>query len=159
MRHVQDVRGGRLRAGAVGFAVLVGGTAAVLAANRWLTSTPTHITRFETSTGGGGAIHRALSRLNVGWSTLRDVPAAWIPMIGLVVILALVLTRWPTPVRHGLRFAGERWRRALIVLCCTGIVAFLVNDTGVAAGGPMFLYAIAGLAYATLMAVPERVPT
>jgi hypothetical protein len=157
-RGVQVVQSGRVRAALVGLAVLVVGTGAVLAANRWLTSAPTHITRFETSSTGGGVVHRALDRLSVGWGQLRDVPAAWIPMLGLLVILALVLTRRPAAVGRGLELAGERWRSALIVLCCSGVVAFLVNDTGVAAGAPVFLYAIATLAYASLQAIPERAP-
>ena len=43
-----------------------------------------------------------------------------------------------------------------MVLCCAGIVAFLVNDTGVAAGAPVFLYAAAGMAYAVLAATPTE---
>jgi hypothetical protein len=42
------------------------------------------------------------------------------------------------------------WREVLIVLVIAAAVGFLVNDTGMAAAAPSFLYAIAVLAYPSL---------
>ena len=39
-----------------------------------------------------------------------------------------------------------------------GIAAFFVNDTGVAAAGPVFLYAMTALAYPAYLAGERRPP-
>jgi hypothetical protein len=135
----------------VGVTVL--GLGAVLLANRYLPGTPTHATRFVERTGShlGTAIHRAAERLRVGVDQVRKVPAAGIPLLGLPIVLGLVLTR-PGPIGWGLVIAGRRWQQALIVLTLAGMVAFIANDTGVAAAAPVFLYAMSGTAYPAFLA-------
>jgi hypothetical protein len=91
------------------------------------------------------------ARLRIGFGQLAKAPAAWIPLVGLPAVLAVVL-RGPGPIRVGLAVAGERWRHALIVLTLSGIVAFFANDTGLAAAAPVFLYAMSGMAYPAWLA-------
>ncbi|HEV8420278.1 MAG TPA: hypothetical protein VGR13_02845, partial [Actinomycetota bacterium] len=64
---------------------------------------------------------------------------------------ALVLTR-PGPIGWGLEMAGKRWQQALVVLTLAGMVAFFVNDTGLAAAAPVFLFAMSGMAYPAFVA-------
>jgi len=121
------------------------GLGVVLLANR--VGMPTHATRFvETETSVGGVLRVFLDRMQSSLRMLADVPAGAIPVLGLPVVLWLLITR-PGSIGRRLEAAGEPWRHALIVLTIAGIVAFLVEDTGVAAAGPVFLYAMAGLAY------------
>jgi hypothetical protein len=123
------------------------GLAAVLLANRYLPGAPTHITGFVERTGGlGGTWHAFRRRLDVGFGQIGDVPAALIPLIGLVVVLVLVLAP-PRPIRVGLELVGKVWREVLVAMTVAGIAAFFVNDTGVAAAAPVFLYAMTALAY------------
>jgi hypothetical protein len=123
------------------------GLAAVLLANRYLPGAPTHITGFVERTGGlGGTWHAFRRRLDVGFGQIGDVPAALIPLIGLVVVLVLVLAP-PRPIRAGLKLVGKAWREVLVAMTVAGIAAFFVNDTGVAAAAPVFLYAMTALAY------------
>ena len=79
-----------------------------------------------------------------------------IPLIGLVVVLGLALAR-PGPIRAGMDLAGRLWRDVLIAMTLAGIAAFFVNDTGVAAAAPVFLYAMTALAYPAYLAA-ERAP-
>jgi hypothetical protein len=134
------------------------GLGVVLLANRFLPGTPTHATAFVEDTDGAlsGVLREFGDRLGVGIGQVRKVPAAWIPLLGLPVILALVLTR-PGPVGWGLETVGKRWQQALIVLTLAGMVAFFVNDTGVAAAAPVFLYAMSGMAYPAFLASAARV--
>lgn len=129
------------------------GLGAVLLANRYLPGTPTHATRFVDRAGNnvGDALHEFGDRLSVGIGQVRKAPAALIPLLGLPVILALVLMR-RGPIGRGLEMAGERWRHALVVLTLAGVVAFFVNDTGLAAAAPLFLYAMSGMAYPAFVA-------
>ncbi|HEY3211070.1 MAG TPA: hypothetical protein VGL18_15030, partial [Actinomycetota bacterium] len=55
-------------------------------------------------------------------------------------------------IGRGLELAGERWQHVLVVLTLAGVVAFFVNDTGVAAAAPVFLYAMSGMAYPAFVA-------
>jgi hypothetical protein len=127
------------------------GLGMVLLANRWLPGMPTHATRFvETQTSIGDVVRVFFDRMQTSLRMLTEVPAGAIPVLGLPVVLWLVSTR-PGGIGRGLDAAGGAWRHALITLTVTGIVAFLVEDTGVAAAGPVFLYAVAGLAYPTLL--------
>jgi hypothetical protein len=130
------------------------GLGVVLLANRYLPGTPTHATAFVEGTEAGlGDVLRELGhRLSVGIGQVRDVPAAAMPLLGLPIILALVLTR-PGPVGWGLDVAGGEWRQVLVVLTLAGMVAFFANDTGVAAAGPVFLYAMSGMAYPAFLAL------
>jgi hypothetical protein len=124
------------------------GLGVVLLANRYLPGTPTHATAFVERTGRGlGSVLREFgARLRIGFGQLGKAPAAWIPLVGLPAVLAVVLRR-PGPIGMGLAVAGERWKHALIVLTLSGIVAFFANDTGLAAAAPVFLYAMSGMAY------------
>jgi hypothetical protein len=128
------------------------GLAAVLLANRYLPGAATHISGFVERTGGlGGTWHAFRRRLDVGFGQIGDVPAALIPLIGLVVVLVLVLAP-PRPIRAGLELAGQVWQKVLVAMTVAGIAAFFVNDTGVAAAAPVFLYAMTVLAYPAYLA-------
>jgi hypothetical protein len=128
------------------------GLAAVLLANRYLPGAPTHITGFVERSGGiGGTWDTLRRRLNVGFGQIADVPAAVIPLIGLVVVLGVVIAR-PAPIRWGLDLAGRIWRETLIAMTVAGIAAYLLNDTGVAAAAPVFLYAMTAMAYPAFLA-------
>jgi hypothetical protein len=127
---------------------VVAGLALVLLANRYLPGAPTHIAGFMERSGNGlsGVWHAFIRRLDVGVGQLRDVPAGWLPMLGLPVVLVAAVLR-PEPVRSGLAVAGIAWRDALIVLTLAGMASFFANDTGVAAAAPTFLYAATAMAY------------
>jgi hypothetical protein len=132
--------------------VVAVGLALVLLAHRYLAEAATHASRFADETGTTGEAARVfLDRLEVGFRMLNETPAAYIPILGLPIILWLVLARLG-PLGRGLDLAGRAWRDVLVVLVVSGIVAFFVNDTGVAAAGPVFLYAMAGMAYPALAA-------
>jgi hypothetical protein len=133
------------------------GLGVVLLANRYLPGTPTHATTFVegTDSGIGGVLREFGDRLSVGLDQVRKAPAALIPLLGLPIILALVLKR-PGPVGWGLEAAGTGWQHALIVLTLAGMVAFFVNDTGLAAAAPVFLYAMSGMAYPALLVSAAR---
>jgi len=134
------------------------GLAAVLLANRYLPGAPTHISGFVERTGGlGGAWHSFWRRLGVGFGQIGDVPAAALPLIGLLVVLVVVTAR-PRPIRGGLELASSVWRDLLVAMTVAGIAAFFVNDTGVAAAGPVFLYAMTALAYPAYLAGERRPP-
>jgi hypothetical protein len=131
-------------------AVVAIGMAAVLAANVWLASSPTHATALvEHGGGSGGIVHHVLDRLAIGWRLLLLSPFSWIPVLGLFVALAFLLR--PTPV---LRAGFERhpsWHRALLTLVLASMVAYVVNDTGVAAIGLAFGLAVTGIFYLPLL--------
>jgi hypothetical protein len=133
------------------------GLGAVLLANRYLPGTPTHATRFVGRAGNNltDAFRELGDRLTVGFRQIRDAPPALIPLLGLPVVLWLVLVR-PAPIGAGTALTGERWRQALVVLTLSGIVAFFVNDTGVAAAAPLFLYAMSGMAYPAFLVATRR---
>jgi hypothetical protein len=129
-------------------AVVVAGLTLVLLANRYFPGAPTHIAGFVERNGNGlsGVWHAFASRLDVGIGQLRDVPAGWLPMLGLPVVLLTAVLR-PEPVRSGFAVAGSVWRDALIVLTLAAMASFFANDTGVAAAAPAFLYAATSMAY------------
>lgn len=128
--------------------VVVAGLALVLLANRYLPGAPTHITGLVERGGNGlsGVWHAFTRRLDVGVGQLRDVPAGWLPMLGLPVVLMAAALR-PEPLRRGFAVAGTVWRDALIVLTLAAMASFFANDTGVAAAAPAFLYAATASAY------------
>jgi hypothetical protein len=133
---------------------VLAGTVVVLLVNRYAPGTPTHVTRFveHSGTSVGGAVGRLGDRLGVGWRQLNDVPAAALPLIGLVALLVLAIRR-VGPVDRGLRFVDRTWREVLIVLTVGGLVSFVVNDTGVATAAPVFLSSMAATTYAVMLAV------
>jgi ABC-type Co2+ transport system permease subunit len=60
-------------------------------------------------------------------------------------------------LRAGL--TDRAWRDLIVALCLASVVAYFVNDTGVAAAAPAFLYAMAALTFPTMtaaLAVPAR---
>jgi hypothetical protein len=138
----------RLREMAFVAGVTAMGLGIVLLANRYLPGVGTHATRFVEGKGGGlsGALREIGDRSAAGFHQLWNAPAAWIPLLGLPVVLAMVVKR-PGAIGRGLEMAGNAWQQMLIVLTLAGAVAFFVNDTGVAAAAPLFLYAMTGMAY------------
>jgi hypothetical protein len=46
--------------------------------------------------------------------------------------------------------AGSPWRETLVVLTIAAMASFFVNDTGVAAAAPAFLYAATAMVYPAL---------
>lgn len=153
LRGRPDVRGLGIAA-----AVTAAGLAVVLLANRFLADTATHAGTFVEESGGvGGAWSTFTDRLGLAREQLFENPAAWLPMIGLAVVLLLVL-RPRGAVDWGLR-RDPRWRLAMVALTVASIAAFFANDTGVAAAAPGFLFALAGVTYPVLVpGAPDPVP-
>jgi hypothetical protein len=152
---------GRLgwREAGVTAAVVVVGTAVILFAHRFLTATPTHVTRFEEATGWRlGDVWRTFThRLSTGWHLIEQNPFALVPVIGLPATLLAVL-RPPPPVRQAFR-RHPAWRDALLVALLAGIVAYVANDTGPAAVGLAFGSGLGGLVYVSLIEEPEKMGT
>ena len=124
------------------------GLGIVLLVNQYLADAPTHVGRFAERTGGLGEVLSALwRRLGIGVGMLNDVPIAYVPVLGLLLV-AWLARRGPTPIGEGLRMAGEPWRHAIVALSLSSFLAFFAEDTGVAAAAPGFLFALAPLAYA-----------
>jgi hypothetical protein len=139
----------RWREAAVAFGVVVAGLAVVLVVNRLFAPEPTHITRFV-ETGGSSVTSRVDvigHRLAAGFRQVGESPASLIPLLG----LPLVLWAGLRARRLASALASARpWREVLIVLVLAAAVGFLVNDTGMAAAAPSFLYALAVLAFPSL---------
>jgi hypothetical protein len=138
--------------------IVVVGLGVVLAMNRYGPGAPTHATRFVERAQGslGSALSEIRHRLGVGFSQLNRYPTGYLPMLGLPLMLLLVL-KGPGPIGPALRRLDERWRDVLVVLILASLVAYVANDTGVAAAAPAFLYAFAGIAYpAFLMGTPNE---
>jgi hypothetical protein len=138
------------REAAVSLGVAVAGFAVVLVANRLFAPQPTHITRFV-QTGGSSAtsgVDVIRHRLAAGFRQVGESPASVIPLVGLPLVLWAGLRNG----RLARSLAAARpWREVLIVLVVAAGVGFLVNDTGMAAAAPSFLYAVAVLAYPSLV--------
>ena len=130
-------------------AVVVAGTAVVLLAHRFLTATPTHVTRFEEGAGLGEVWSTFTHRLAVGWRLIERNPFAIVPVVGLPATLIAVL-RPPGPVREAL-VRHPKWRDALLVTLLAGLVAYVANDTGAAASGLAFGLGLGGLVYVSLI--------
>jgi len=120
------------------------GMAAIAVMHRYLTERPTHITAFlEHTSSFSGVLDRLIGRLGIGFDQLTDTPLAAIPVVGTLVLLFLVL-RPPAAVARS--FEGhDAWRDAVLVILLGSIVAYLANDTGAAAVGFGFGFALAGL--------------
>ena len=125
-------------------AITAAGTAAVALMHRYLTDRATHVTAFlEETDGVTGAVERQLERLGVGLDLIADNPLALIPVMGTLVLLVVVL-RPPTAIAHG--FEGhDAWRDALLIIALGSVVAYLAEDTGAAAVGFAFGFALSGL--------------
>jgi len=152
---------GRLgwREAGVTAAIVVVGTGVILFAHRFLTSTPTHITRFEEATGWRlGDVWRTFThRLSTGWHLIEQNPFALVPVIGLPATLLAVLR--PPPVVRQAFHSHPAWRDALLVALLSGIVAYVANDTGPAAIGLAFGLGLGGLVYVSLVDEPMKIGT
>ena len=132
---------------------VVAGMAGVLVAQVTVASSPTHGTRFVEHGGVVGSVARlALERLGTGARLLIDSPLSWLVVIGLPIVLYLAL-RPQAVVRDGFE-RWPQWRAAVVTLLLAGIVAYVVNDTGVAAAGFAFGLGIAGLEYLPMVEGP-----
>ncbi len=120
------------------------GMAATAVMHRYLTERATHITAFlEHTSSFSGVLDRLTGRLGIGFDQLTDTPLAAIPVVGTLVLLVVVL-RPPAAVARS--FEGhDAWRDAVLVILLGSIVAYLANDTGAAAVGFGFGFALAGL--------------
>ena len=149
---------GRLgwREAGVTAALVVVGTGVILFAHRFLTSTPTHITRFEEATGWrlGNMWRTFTHRLSTGWHLIEQNPFALVPVIGLPATLLAVLR--PPPLVRQAFHRHPAWRDALLVTLLSGIVAYVANDTGPAAIGLAFGLGLGGLVYVSLVEEPAK---
>jgi hypothetical protein len=137
-------------AGITGVVTAVG-TAAVALMHRYLTDRSTHVTAFlEESDGVMVAIERQIERLGVGLDLIADNPLAAIPVVGTLVLLVIVLRPWPAIARS---FEGrDAWHDAVLVILLGSVVAYLAEDTGAAAVGFAFGFALSGLLGVSLAA-------
>jgi hypothetical protein len=133
---------------AIALAVVVLGMALVFGANVWLSSAPTHATRFVEGAGNRNLIETITDRLSTSWDLLTRYPLTWIVATGLPICLWLAL-RPPSRMRRAFDHHPE-WRDAMVILALASIVAFVGNDTGAAAAGFGFGFAIAGILYLPL---------
>jgi hypothetical protein len=125
------------------------GTALILAAHA-ISPYETHVTRFEEQAGGlGGVVERVRDRLQVGFDLIARNPFALIPVLGLPMAIAAVL-RPPAALRPSLQ-RSPAWRDAILVTLLTGVVAYLVNDSGPAAAGLAFGLGLGGLLGVSLL--------
>ena len=120
------------------------GMAVIAVMHRYLTERPTHITAFlEHTSSFADVLDRLTGRLGIGFDQLTDTPLAAIPVVGTLVLLILVL-RPPAAIARS--FEGhDAWRDAVLVILLASIVAYLANDTGAAAVGFGFGFALSGL--------------
>ncbi|MEP6475679.1 MAG: hypothetical protein ABJC60_00230 [Actinomycetota bacterium] len=123
------------------------GLVVVLILNRVLPGPPTHITNFVEGQGEG-VLSTVVHRLGTGFDLIVRNPFAILPVIGVVATL-LVVRRPPEPIRASFdRHPG--WREALLTILWGSVVAYLANDTGVAALGLGFGTALGGLLFVSL---------
>ena len=120
------------------------GTTAIALMHRYLTDRSTHVTAFlEETDDAMGAIERQLERLGVGLDLIVDNPLALIPVVGTLLLLIVVL-RPPNAIAQS--FEGhDAWRDAVLVILLGSVVAYLAEDTGAAAIGFAFGFALSGL--------------
>jgi hypothetical protein len=129
---------------------VLAGTGLVVIAHRYLTSAPTHITRFAESTGGiAGLWHKLVDRLGVGVDLIKANPFALVPVIGVIATLVLVLR--PTPPVRITFVEAPVWKAALLTIVIASVFAYLVNDSGAAAIGEGFTTSFAALLYVSLL--------
>jgi hypothetical protein len=141
---------GWLRTTAAALATVITGTALVVLAHRFLTSAPTHITRFSERTGGVGVLwDKLVERLQVGTDLIAANPFALVPVFGVLATLAVVL-RPPASVRSTFDEAPV-WRQALLAILLGSVVAYLANDSGAAAIGEGFTTSLGALLFVSLL--------
>jgi hypothetical protein len=157
---IRTRRGVGWRELAVVAAVTVAGLAVVVGANLLWATHPTHGTRFVENAparGWSGAVRLFWDRLLVGWRLLVHAPLAWVPVLGLVPVLYVVLRPPPTLEAAFTRYPA--WRDALLVLIVGSMVAYIANDSGAAAAGWGFGMAVAGILYVPLVEETWRMDT
>ncbi len=143
-------RAGWVRTTIASLISVAAGTALVVIAHRFLTSAPTHITRFAEHSGGlSGVWTKLVDRLEVGTDLIARNPFGLAPVIGVFFTLLLVL-RPPTVVRVTFTEAPW-WRAALLAIVLGSLVAYVVNDSGAAAIGEGFTTSFAALLYVSLL--------
>lgn len=128
---------------------------AAIAIAHVLAPTPTHVTAFVRSGGGvAGFASRYIDRLAIGARMLAEQPFAWVPVIGLLVMLR-VLWRPPGAIRDAF---AERpvWRDVAWVSSVAGVVAYLANDSGPSAAGFCFGWALVVTLWVSLRRTPAR---
>lgn len=149
----------RSRAGAVRTvlatgAVALAGAALVVLIQRFLASSPTHITRFAEGAGhAGGIAGTALERLRIGVNLVVTHPFALIPVAGVPVALWAVLR--PGPRLEPVLREESALTAALVTILVGSIVAYVVNDTGASALGLGFASAVSVLLFVPLIARRE----
>jgi hypothetical protein len=115
----------------------------------------THVTNFERDVDGlAGVLDKFADRLQVGFDLIAGSPAAIVPVLGLPVALFVVL-RPPSAIRATFE-RWPAWRDAVLVTILTGIVAYVVNDSGPAAAGLAFGMGLGGMLGVSLLARPGK---
>ena len=110
----------------------------------------THVTRFEEEVSGlGGVFEKFVDRLQVGFDLIARNPLALIPVLGLPLAILAVL-RPPSALRPSLE-GSPAWRDAILATLLTGVVAYVVNDSGPAAAGFAFGLGLGGLLGVSLL--------
>ncbi|MEX2276093.1 MAG: hypothetical protein WEA10_11095 [Actinomycetota bacterium] len=135
------------RAAAAGLGAAVVGGLVILAIHRFAPGAPTHATRFVEG-ASGGPLTALTDRLEVGIELLRRSPAAIGPTLGVVVLAALGL--WPARAVRPAFSIEPRLRFLVLVLGMTGILSYLVEDSGAAAAGLFFGLGLGALFYVSL---------
>jgi hypothetical protein len=138
-------------------AVVALGTAIVLAVNRFLPGTPTHLTHFveRSSRSLGSALAHLRYRLGVGARQIARYPPGILPLVGLPAVMVVVLRVREGPVGGALDLQPW-WREMLVTLILASVIAYLASDTGTAAAAPAFLYAMTGIAYPAFLSASKR---
>lgn len=145
--------GAWLGAGVVAAVAALGG--AVILVAHAVAPLETHISAFEENVSGvGGVVEKFVGRLEVGIDLIARSPAALVPVIGLPILLFVVL-RPPAPIR-GTFERWPAWRDAVLVTVLAGIVAYVVNDSGPAAGGLAFGLGLGGMLGVSLLVAPGK---
>lgn len=128
-------------------AITILGTAAIVAVHAFLATGETHVARLADEAGrtGLGPVIDALGRrLGIAVRVTSQVPVAWLLLPALAGLAVVAWRRW------GYLAKDPAWRDAVVVLCLTGLVGFVVNDTGIGVGGVAFAFAAAAFGYPTL---------
>ncbi len=128
-------------------AITVVGAIAILAIHRFVPGAPTHGARFVEG-GLGDPVGVALDRLRVGVDLLVSSPAAVIPVVG-IVVLGIVGIRPSRSVAPAFQ-AEPALRELVLTLVLSGIVAYVVEDSGAGASGMFFALGVAALLHVSL---------
>jgi len=125
------------------------GAVVVVLAQRYLASTPTHITHFAEGSGHpGGIVGTVADRLRIGVKLLVTHPFALLPVAGVPVALWVVLR--PRASLEPLLREEPAFTAAIITILWGSVIAFAVNDTGASALGLGFAWAVAALLFVPL---------